>query len=611
MCKWITLLAAIGLFGQIQAQNVAINETGAAPDPSAMLDITSTDKGFLAPRLADHLTIAAPATGLLVYNTTTSTFWYYDGTQWIEITFPVAEIRDADGDTWITVEETPDDDLIRFGSASATNQMFFDGKTFHWTTPSLFIGDQSGTGAGTVNNTFVGNLTGSSLAGAANTLFGYDVVSAMTSGNFNVFMGSNVAPSMSAGTSNVVIGAESGFDLTNSDDNVLVGYRAGFNQTTGELNTLVGSEAGADLTTGSRNTYVGHLAGNSNGTQNDNVAVGYLANAEGFSVIGRESVYVGARAGRYANSNANTMIGFRAGEYNTSSFNNTFVGFTAGGGVNTGNNPGSENSFFGHESGRYCNGCVNNVYIGTSAGKGLDFISPPNENTSNSNVFIGHDVGPSITTASNSVLVGRRAGFNLTTGSNNVILGYRAGEFLAAGTSNRFVLANDLFASDVLIWGEFDNNRVGINTTSPDEALSVNGDASKTGGGTWATFSDKRVKQDIAAFSDGLDVVMDLKPVSFRYNANSGYSDTETKFIGFIAQDVEQVAPYMVSLYDDSEGVSGLADKRVFNESALTKVLVNAIQEQQAHIESLEARIERLEKLVQEGLAVPTAVAEK
>lgn len=55
-------------------QNVGINSTGATPDVSAMLDIVSSSKGLLLPRVAltsttDATTIATPATSLLVYNT--------------------------------------------------------------------------------------------------------------------------------------------------------------------------------------------------------------------------------------------------------------------------------------------------------------------------------------------------------------------------------------------------------------------------------------------------------------------------------------------------------------------------------------------------------------
>ena len=60
------------LTGVVQAQNIAINTDGSVPDASSMLDITSTTKGFLAPRMTTtHQTaITLPANGLLIYNTT-------------------------------------------------------------------------------------------------------------------------------------------------------------------------------------------------------------------------------------------------------------------------------------------------------------------------------------------------------------------------------------------------------------------------------------------------------------------------------------------------------------------------------------------------------------
>ena len=60
--------------GSLFSQNVAINTTGNAPDVSAMLDIVSSDKGLLLPRISlisttDATTVPNPATSLIVYNT--------------------------------------------------------------------------------------------------------------------------------------------------------------------------------------------------------------------------------------------------------------------------------------------------------------------------------------------------------------------------------------------------------------------------------------------------------------------------------------------------------------------------------------------------------------
>jgi len=73
--------------------NVGIGTT--SPDASALLDLTSTSRGFLVPRMteAQKNAIAAPATGLMIYETdaattgtyagTLPTFWYYNGTTWV------------------------------------------------------------------------------------------------------------------------------------------------------------------------------------------------------------------------------------------------------------------------------------------------------------------------------------------------------------------------------------------------------------------------------------------------------------------------------------------------------------------------------------------------
>jgi hypothetical protein len=166
---------------------------------------------------------------------------------------------------------------------------------------------------------------------------------------------------------------------------------------------------------------------------------------------------------------------------------------------------------------------------------------------------------------------------------------------------NGAIVIRNLAGDDILV--AQNSKKVGIGTNVPDQTLSVNGNASKAGGGSWATFSDRRVKQDIKPFNDGMAVLKQLQPVTYKYNEKSGYTDLNKTFVGFIAQDVEKVAPYMVNLYDDSKGPSGLADKRQFDESALSKIMLNAIKEQQTTIESqqktIDELIKRIEKLEQ------------
>ncbi|HEX9510696.1 MAG TPA: hypothetical protein VF939_09440 [Puia sp.] len=67
---------------------VAVNTDASLPDASAMLDVKSTSKGMLVPRVttAQRTAFVAPAEGLWVYDTDTKTFWYYSiGPGWQQI----------------------------------------------------------------------------------------------------------------------------------------------------------------------------------------------------------------------------------------------------------------------------------------------------------------------------------------------------------------------------------------------------------------------------------------------------------------------------------------------------------------------------------------------
>lgn len=82
--KSVLLIACLVIINyKAQAQGVGINTP--TPHSSAILDIESTNRGFLLPRIANPNTIVSPATGLLVYNTTTDKFNYYDGVTWKEV----------------------------------------------------------------------------------------------------------------------------------------------------------------------------------------------------------------------------------------------------------------------------------------------------------------------------------------------------------------------------------------------------------------------------------------------------------------------------------------------------------------------------------------------
>lgn len=113
-------LSMVTIFTKTFSQNIAINETGNLPDTSAMLDVSSTSKGFLIPRMttAQQNAIPLPATGLLVYNTTSSTFNVNVGTSaspsWSALSF-------VNGSTFATGTNGSDFNISSSGSVNTFN----------------------------------------------------------------------------------------------------------------------------------------------------------------------------------------------------------------------------------------------------------------------------------------------------------------------------------------------------------------------------------------------------------------------------------------------------------------------------------------------------------
>ena len=80
--KFYSLFALLSLSIGAWAQGVGINETGATPDASAILDVSSSNKVFLPPRMtsSQRNAISNPATGAMIYNTSLACLQVNDGT---------------------------------------------------------------------------------------------------------------------------------------------------------------------------------------------------------------------------------------------------------------------------------------------------------------------------------------------------------------------------------------------------------------------------------------------------------------------------------------------------------------------------------------------------
>lgn len=88
------------------SQNVGIGTL--IPDSNAELDITSYTKGLLIPRTSSvsRLAIVNPAKSLILYDTTTNSFWYHNGLVWTELS--------ATGNSWSLTGNSGTDTAVNF-----------------------------------------------------------------------------------------------------------------------------------------------------------------------------------------------------------------------------------------------------------------------------------------------------------------------------------------------------------------------------------------------------------------------------------------------------------------------------------------------------------------
>lgn len=143
------------------------------------------------------------------------------------------------------------------------------------------------------------------------------------------------------------------------------------------------------------------------------------------------------------------------------------------------------------------------------------------------------------------------------------------------------------------------NGEVGIGTLAPDQLLSVNGGASKVGGGSWSVFSDERLKTVHGAFSRGLEAVAQLEPIRFEYRPENPLGlRAGAEYVGFSAQAVQNVIPEAVSTADN--GYLRL------DADPILWTMLNAIKELKGQNDALRAELtalrERFEQVEQSRL---------
>jgi hypothetical protein len=241
------------------------------------------------------------------------------------------------------------------------------------------------------------------------------------------------------------------------------------------------------------------------------------------------------------------------------------------------------------------------------------------------NTAVGNAALDSATTASYNTVLGHQAGSALTTGDGNCIIGSLAG-LLSTGSGNTFVGAVDVgvtngcasamtTGSANTIIGGFTGNQGGLDIrTSSNNIVLSDGDGTPRfridslgrpfcqgaydfttaaaanmyvaagGGQLFRSTSSLRYKNTVEDATHGLTELLTLRSVTYK-----GNNDGDTIFGGLIAEEVHEAGLTEFVTYNDEGQPDALAY------SNMVSLCIKAIQEQQALIESLTARLETLE----------------
>jgi len=157
---------------------------------------------------------------------------------------------------------------------------------------------------------------------------------------------------------------------------------------------------------------------------------------------------------------------------------------------------------------------------------------------------------------------------------------------------NEIMVRNNGVAADLFL--QHNGGKVLIGTGGTGNLFDVNGTAGKPGGGSWSGLSDSRLKDQIRPYTDGLQSLLNIRPVAYHYAPFSGY-DSTPEYVGIIAQELQSVAPYMVTV-SDKVYPDGSTDYLQVDNSAMTYMLINAVKELHAEIENLKSEIQELRK---------------
>lgn len=356
---------------------------------------------------------------------------------WADPNSITSAINDADSDTKIQVEESADEDKIRFDIAGAEN--------FRMEDNSFYLNSSSALVSPTINfyNSSL-NFTSSIASTITNPPFSNAsyYLQFKVKGSNALRLDGNGAVTISGNYTLPTTDGADGEVLT-TDGSGIVSWAFPLTMADADNDTKIQVEESAD-----EDMIRFDLAGSE--------AFRMRSNANGYPLL---EIPVG--------SEFSTFFGYTAGEASANSEGSTFIGCFAG----RSHTDGDFNTAIGATAGRDMTSASNNTLLGASAGM--------RATTSSNNTLVGASSGFDAALGSDNVMIGYRAGYN-TEGAGNVFIGYSAGE---NETGSQKLYIENSTSSSPLIYGEFDNDilafnaNVGIGTTSPGEKLDVNGNA--------------------------------------------------------------------------------------------------------------------------------------
>lgn len=143
---------------------------------------------------------------------------------------------------------------------------------------------------------------------------------------------------------------------------------------------------------------------------------------------------------------------------------------------------------------------------------------------------------------------------------------------------------------------KFKYPHVGIHTNNPSFPFFVNGQAGGTTG--WKQYSDSTLKTNVTTIDSALNIVSNMRGVTFEWKADTVFSRPEGQQVGFIAQELKPYLPQVVS------DTSQMNPYMTVSYSNIVPILAQGIKElkdeKDAELAALEGEIEELQEAVQE-----------